>query len=124
MTLHGQRVASSQLPSDIRCFLAPLDAAFVVRRFLSVIEPDIYVCMETELWPAIFVELDKSNIPALIVNGRLTSRSLHRYKKISGLMKKILGSLAGIGVISRRDADYFRELGIAENILEVTGNIK
>ena len=124
MTQHGHRVAINQLPADVHCFLAPLDAIVVVRRFISAVQPDIYVCLETELWPAMFTELHRQGVPALVLNGRLTPRSVGRYKKIAGLMSEILGGLSGVGAISAEDGNRFTDLGVSQKVLRVTGNIK
>jgi 3-deoxy-D-manno-octulosonic-acid transferase len=124
MTKQGRSVASSQMPPEISCFLAPLDVPVTVRRFLDVIEPDLYVCLETELWPAMFFELHKSGIPSLILNGRMTQRSLRRYRMVSGLMGRLLGNLKGLAVISREDGERFKELGAPSESVRITGNIK
>ena len=124
MTKHGLSVASSQLPPEVFCFLAPLDIPVVVHRFLAVIEPDVYVCLETELWPVMFIELHRMGIPSVILNGRMTQRSSRRYNMIRNLMKRLLGNLAGLAVISHADGKRFLELGVPAEVIRVTGNIK
>ncbi len=124
MTKQGQSVACSHKQQEITCFLAPLDVPVIVRRFLETIEPDIYVCLETELWPAMFFELHKSGIPSVVLNGRMTPRSFRRYQMVSGLMGRILENLEGIAVISREDGERFKELGVQSESVRITGNIK
>ena len=124
ITEPGRAVAQNQLTPEVYCFLAPLDIFFVVRRFLAAVEPDIYICMETELWPAMFIELNRSRIPAIVLNGRLTPSSLRSYRRIGGLMHEVLGNVSGVAVISKEDKERFHELGVPEKILSVSGNIK
>lgn len=124
MTEHGLSVASRQLPREVFCFLAPLDVPVAVHRFLAAIQPDMYVCLETELWPSMFIELQRAGIPSVILNGRMTQRSRRRYNMIRHLMGRLLGNLAGLAVISRDDGNRFRELGAPAEIIRVTGNIK
>lgn len=124
MTKHGRGVAEKQLPPEVTCFLAPLDIPIVVRRFLSTVEPDLYVCMETELWPAMFIELQRSGTPSMILNGRMSPRSFQRYSMIRSLIGAVLGSLSATAVISEVDSRRFKELGAPSETLSVTGNIK
>lgn len=124
MTKQGLSVASRQLPPEVFCFLAPLDITFAVRRFLVAVEPDAYVCLETELWPVMFTELHRMGIPSVILNGRMTKRSSRRYTMIRDLIKRIFGNLAGIAVISEDDGKRFRDLGASPESILVTGNIK
>ena len=124
MTKHGLSIASKQLPAEVFCFLAPLDIPVTVHRFLAAIEPDIYVCLETELWPAMFIELHQVGIPSVILNGRMTERSSQHYNIIHGLMRRLLGNLDGLAVISEVDGKRFRELGASTESIRVTGNIK
>lgn len=124
MTKHGNSVARKKVSPQVTCFLAPLDVPRIVRRTVQNIEPDLYVCIETELWPAMFVELAKAGIPSMILNGRMTARSYRRYARVRGLFAKMLANISGIAVISDEDGHRFRKLGVAPEILQVTGNIK
>jgi len=95
-----------------------------VRGFLKSIGPDLYICLETELWPAMFMELKKSGIPSLLLNGRMTSRSFRRYRRTGRLFTEILTGLSGVAVITREHADRFKALGARPDCIRVTGNMK
>lgn len=124
MTVQGLEVARQQLPSDICSFLAPLDVPRIVRRVLALVRPDIYVCLETELWPAMLGELRKAGTAMVLLNGRMTVRSFRRYRLVHGLMKRILQGFSGVAVIRGEDGTRFAELGVAAGNIQVTGNIK
>ena len=124
MTRQGRAVAGRQMPSGVTCFLAPLDVPVVVRRFLAAIRPDMYVCLETELWPAMFTELNRAGIPAALLNGRMTRRSFDRYRMARGLIGRVLVNLEGLAVISQEDGERFQALGARKDTVRVTGNIK
>ena len=51
ITRQGRAVAQTLLPSQVRCELAPLDVPQVVDRALKFLQPDLYICLETEFWP-------------------------------------------------------------------------
>ncbi|MCI5158536.1 MAG: hypothetical protein D3906_08870, partial [Candidatus Electrothrix sp. AUS1_2] len=75
MTGQGRTVARSLLPSRIHCELAPLDLPQAVGRSLQRVQPDLYICLETELWPVMLTSLRKAGVPMLLLNGRISERS-------------------------------------------------
>lgn len=124
MTVQGLEVARQHLPPDIHSFLAPLDVPWIARRVLALVRPDIYVCLETELWPAILGELRKAGITMVLLNGRMTARSFRRYRLARGLMDTLLRGFSGVAVIGAEDGKRFTGLGVAPGDIQVTGNIK
>lgn len=124
MTIHGLDVARKQVPPNVFCFLAPLDVPFIVRRVLRRVNPSLYICLETELWPVMLTELKKSGTKMALLNGRITERSFKRYSLVPGLMKKVLSGFSIVGVIRGEDANRFGSLGVPVERIQVTGNIK
>ena len=124
MTEQGHRVAEKKLTNRATCLMAPLDAPFIVRRALDYIRPDLFVCVETELWPALLSELHKAGVGMYLVNGRLSERSFGRYLKIKGLMQQLLSGFTSVSVIRPEDGKRFAALGVAEDLICVSGNSK
>jgi len=124
MTAQGLTVARQQLPRAICSFLAPLDLAWIVRRVLAHVRPDIYICLETELWPAMLRELRKAGTCMVLLNGRMTAKSFRRYRLARGLMGPLLQGFAGVAVIREEDGTRIAGLGVAPKRIQVTGNIK
>ncbi|BCO08161.1 3-deoxy-D-manno-octulosonic acid transferase [Desulfolithobacter dissulfuricans] len=124
MTRQGHRVAARQLAGQAVCLMAPLDAAPAVRRALSHIRPDCYICLETELWPVMLSDLSHAGIPMLLLNGRMSERSCRRYRHLGPLVPNILAGFVRIGVISETDRARFQALGVPGEKIEVTGNVK
>jgi len=121
MTRQGREAARIRLP-EMRCELAPVDTPQAVRRALREIRPDVYVCLETELWPTMLRETSKAGIPLLLLNGRLSERSFRRYRLLSGFMADLLKKFTAIGVIGEQDGARFRALGAGQ--VQVCGNLK
>lgn len=124
MTVHGRDFAREHLDPDIACHLAPLDVPFVVSRAINILRPDIYVCLETELWPILIDRLKGSQVPALLINGRISAKSISRYRRFNGLFGPVLRNFAAIGAISEEDRQRFIEVGAVSESVTVTGNIK
>ncbi|HHO47836.1 MAG TPA: hypothetical protein ENN06_05215 [Desulfobacteraceae bacterium] len=124
MTVDGRRVAGKQLPAHVNCLLAPLDVPWVARRVINNIRPDIYACLETELWPALLAELRKAGVRAVLLNGRVTERSFTRYALGRSLFGPLLGGFSEIAVIRGEDGERFSRLGVDGGRIRVTGNMK
>ena len=124
MTIHGRDFARQHLGSDIACHLAPLDVPYSVNRALAAFRPDHYVCLETELWPVLLSTLKIKGIPTLLINGRLSPRSISTYRRFKFLFAPVVQSFRAIGAISETDRQRFIEVGAASDLVVVTGNIK
>jgi 3-deoxy-D-manno-octulosonic-acid transferase len=124
MTRQGREVALSQLPAHVRCELAPLDTPRAVKKALRTLRPDVYICLETELWPVMLTEARKAGIPMLLLNGRMSERSFNQYQRIRGTMNSLLRGFAAVGVIKKQDGERYRRLGVDAERIEVCGNMK
>jgi 3-deoxy-D-manno-octulosonic-acid transferase len=123
-TPHGQELAKKKLAPGATCIYFPLDFITSVRRALRHIQPDIIVCLETELWPNFLGEANCLGIPTLLLNGRISPRSFRRYRKISSLMKPLLNYFAALAMSSQDDAKRVIDIGAPANKVLVTGNMK
>ncbi|MGH1470525.1 MAG: 3-deoxy-D-manno-octulosonic acid transferase [Cellvibrionaceae bacterium] len=103
---------------------APYDLPDCIARFLKKIKPDLFVIMETELWPNIISQCHKKNIPIILANGRLSEKSANGYHKIKWLIEDTFSQLSVAAAQHRDDADRMLSLGLREESCEVTGNIK
>ena len=124
MTEQGMEIARKQAGNKVRCIYAPLDLIGIVGRAIRRVQPTIYICLETELWPAFLIEAKRSGCKLVILNGRLSERSFRRYQFAKGLMTKILSCFSMISVIQQSDAKRFMSLGAEPEKVRVLGNAK
>ena len=124
MTEQGNRLARARLPQSVACLMAPLDLAPAVRRALRTLRPDLYVCLETELWPVMLTEARRAGVPMLLLNGRLSQRSFGRYQHIGRYIAALLAGFHTLAVIGEADGRRFAALGVPEGRIRVCGNIK
>ena len=124
MTLHGRDYGRVKLGGDIPCFLAPLDAPLVVDRFMHLFLPDVYICLETELWPLVIGKARRRGAAVILLNGRISDRSIAGYRRFRPLFRAVLENFVEIGVIGRGDAQRFELLGAKPEVITITGNIK
>ncbi|WP_114241778.1 lipid IV(A) 3-deoxy-D-manno-octulosonic acid transferase [Dyella sp. C9] len=102
----------------------PYDLPFAVKRFLRRVRPRLAVIVETEIWPNLYFACRKRGIPLMIVNARLSERSLRGYKPMGSLVSRALGCVSQIAAQSRTDAARYRVLGASAEKIVVTGNMK
>ena len=124
MTVAGRDAAARRIPSLSACQLAPFDHPAAVRAFLAGVRPELVVIAETELWPNFFFESRRSKAKIAIVNGRLSQRSMSRYRFVRPLIARALACAEIVLVQTEDDARRFGELGAPSNRVHVTGNTK
>jgi 3-deoxy-D-manno-octulosonic-acid transferase len=124
----GQQLAAQRFPAPkkdaARVFYYPLDFAFAVRRVLSQVRPRALILMESELWPRMIVEAHRRRIPIIVVNARISDRSLPRYRALRWLWRPLLRRVTLILAQSEQDAERFRAIGAPAAAVRVTGNLK
>ena len=121
------RDAVEQRLSDIAEHVyAPLDFSWAVSRTIDRLRPALYVFIETELWPNLLGHLSRRGIPAIMVNGRLSTKSYARQRRppIRWLYAPMLRSLRLCLMQSDRDAERIISLGADPRSVHRTGNIK
>ena len=102
----------------------PLDLPFSVRRFFDAARPDLLVLVETEIWPGVLTEAGRRGVPVLLVNARLSERSTRRLRAAARLFRKPLAAVQRVLARSEADAGRFLLIGIPEERIEVSGDMK
>ena len=100
----------------------PLDVQFLVKKFLDYWKPETIVFVDSEVWPNYLLEISKRNIPLMLLNGRITTKSFERWKIFPNLSKKIF-NLYDLCLTSSSDSEKkLKSLG-AKNV-KFIGNLK
>jgi len=123
-TRTGQELAQERFGNRARVFYYPLDFAWIVRRYLRVLNPRILVLMESELWPRMLFEAHRAGIPVVVANGRVSDRSLPRYRALRWLWRPRLRTLTRVLAQSEQDAQRFIAIGVPRAAVETAGNLK
>lgn len=128
-TEHGQAFAKNKLSAGNRrpiatCIYAPVDFILSARKALSLLKPDVLVCLETEIWPNWLVEAHRLGIKTALVNGRISVRTIKGYLKIRPLMKATLNLVDAFSMINKADAHRIEMIGAPGERIEINGNAK
>ncbi len=116
--------ATSLFSENHQVFYFPFDFSWIMRRAFSNIRPAICLLMELEVWPNFVQIAQQSNVPVIVVNGRMSNKSFARYKKIKPIAKKIFSKISLILTQTEQYARRFKELGCLDEKVFVTGSLK
>jgi 3-deoxy-D-manno-octulosonic-acid transferase len=110
---HGARLVQSYLPYD---------TTTMVGRFIRHFQPVVCLLMETEVWPNLIAVCARRRVPVVLVNARLSERSLGKAQRLGQLMQDAARGIALVAAQTEADAQRVRSLGVASVV--VTGSIK
>ncbi|MBI5741469.1 MAG: 3-deoxy-D-manno-octulosonic acid transferase [Nitrospirae bacterium] len=123
-TYTGQKVARDSFHEADRIMYMPLDAGLIMRRVVGLLRPEIFITVETELWPALFRALKQRGCRIVVLNGRISIRSFTGYKRFDFFMKKVLSYVDFFYMQGRGDAERVTEIGADRHKVGVMGNFK
>lgn len=124
MTSSGYSLANKlDLPVE-KIFYVPLDFWFFVRRGLKKILPAILILVETEIWPNLIFCAKEFKTKIIIVNGRISDKSFKFYKVFSFLFRDIFEKIDLFLMRERIDLERVIKLGVSQDKVFYTGNMK
>lgn len=122
-TATGLEVASRAQGADA-VLPFPLDLPGPTRRFLRALAPRLVVLVETELWPEMLAACGEAEIPVAVVNARISDRSFPRYRALVPILGPLFAPVTLALAQTQEDAKRLVALGVPEEKVQVTGNIK
>jgi len=100
----------------------PIDTNFHSNQFLNYWKPSAAFFIDSEIWPNMYLNLKKKNIPTILLNGRITKKSYSRWKIFNNFTNKIFKIFDLCLSSSKNSTTYLKKLG-AKNIKSF-GNLK
>ncbi len=120
----GQKVALGKVPDRTKVIYLPFDLSFILKRTLKNIQPNLFITIETELWPNLLMMLKKRKIPAVVMNGRISDDSFKGYKRIKFFMRSIIDCVDLFCMQDVVYAERIKELGAPKDKIRVLGSFK
>lgn len=130
ITPTGQARARSLFDGRAAVAYLPFDLGFLVRRFLRRHRPAALVLVEGDYWPTLLRRARRDGLPVAVINGRVGDRSYARLGRLLRLPggRHLLGAyfapMTHFGVQSAEDRRRLVALGVPEERVTVTGNLK
>ena len=124
-TLGGYEMARQKLgDATAAVFFFPYDLPLAVRRMAAWIAPGVVIIVETDIWPNFLSEMQRREVPVILANAKLSNRSFAGYRRVAAFSTPLFAMLTRICCQTREDATRFKRLGVTDDRIEVTGNIK
>ena len=124
VTETGQKKARNILSEASDFTYYPVDFSPVVNRFLDTYSPDVYIMMETEIWPNFLREAASRGVKIFLANGKLSERSFRRWMQFRSLFRSTFDSISAACVQTEKDREKFVSLLRRPDDVFVTGNCK
>ncbi|MGH7847004.1 MAG: 3-deoxy-D-manno-octulosonic acid transferase, partial [Candidatus Binatia bacterium] len=119
----GVEMARKMGAADATIFF-PVDHPLIVRRALQAFDPMLVIFLETEIWPNYLWVAHRRGIPVLLLSGRISARSLRRYRWFSWLFGRAVRCFSALGVQTESDAQRMAALGADRSRIAITGSLK
>ena len=100
----------------------PIDTNFHTKKFLNYWKPCSAFFIDSEIWPNMYTNLKKKNIPIVLLNGRITKKSFSRWKSFSSFSKKIFDYFDLCLTANNKSKEYLYKLGAKK--IKFIGNLK
>lgn len=118
---HAKKIFRTQ---SITLFYFPFDFPNIIKAFLDLASIKLCIIAETEIWPNLLNELQKRNIPVILVNARLSEKSYKNYRFFRFYFKQVINNFSKVLSQSDKDTNRFLELGLNEDKIKTFGNLK
>jgi len=96
--------------------------ANLTNKFLDHWKPNLCIFIDSEIWPNLILDINKKEIPLLLINARITKKSFNRWKFVVSFAKKIFGKF-DLCITSNKESENFLKILGSKNIKNY-GNLK
>ena len=120
-TSQGLEVLGRINSPNLQTRMLPFDLPLLMGRLLDQARPKAVVLLETEIWPGLLMACAARGVPVIVVNARMTAKSLAGYLFLGPLLRR--WAPQRIGAMAPADALRFGLIFGAQRTT-VTGNIK
>lgn len=120
----GYAQAKKNIPeADYQVFL-PLDFKWIIRPIVSRVKPDAVILCETDFWYNFLSNCKKMGASIILANGKMSEKSLHYHQRFPWFSKALFDLIDTFCLQSDHYKKRFLKMGISEEKIFVTGNIK
>ncbi len=121
-TITSARLMAERLPQGCLHQFIPLDTPMAAAKFLQHWQPNRVLWAESDLWPNLLAAIKERQIPAALINARMSQRSQQRWQKHAAWFREILSTFKIILAQSKAEAEFFQSFAQGQVLL--SGNLK
>lgn len=124
MTASGKKLAKEKIEAADLIIYLPFDLNWVVKRAVNLFKPDLFIMIETELWPNLIKALDQQGTKLILASGRISDDSFDQYKYLGSLLADVLKRVDVFSMQQQEAAAKIEKLGAAADHICINGNLK
>ena len=124
-TSQGMNIARKELQTNVKALLPmPLDFWWSIERLSRSIMPELFILVETDLWPGLMHHLKQRGVHTLLVNGRISPRTFRSYRKCPFFVREMYRHVDLCFMQTDLDRQRLLQVGIEPHKVTTVGNIK
>jgi 3-deoxy-D-manno-octulosonic-acid transferase len=123
-TTTGMAELRRKLPLIVEKVYYPIDRRPWVRRAFGILNPEVLILIEAELWPNALWQARRRRVPVILANARISDRSFPRYRRAGFLFRDLFQGLEAVSAQSERDRDRLVQLGCRAEVVHPVGSLK
>lgn len=120
----GNQVARKYAGGKDVVIYYPVDFPWAVKKAVKAVNPELFVMLETELWPNMIKTLGVNKVPVFLVNGRVSDNSYRWYKKAAPVLKIVFKYISAFIMQTESDSERIIRLGAAPQKVSYAGSLK
>ncbi|MBY0528777.1 MAG: 3-deoxy-D-manno-octulosonic acid transferase [Rhabdochlamydiaceae bacterium] len=120
----GHAEAKRSMPDAALHIFLPFDFSWIIRRTIARLHPDVLIFVESDFWFHLIEGVKKQGGRVLLVNGKVSERSMKRFCKVPFFTNKLFGRIDHLCVQSPLFLERFAKMGVPAQKMTATGNLK
>ena len=100
----------------------PIDTNYHSKKFLDYWKPSVVFFIDSEIWPNMYSNLEKKEIPINLLNGRITRKTYSKWSLVPGFSKNIFSKFNLCLSSSNESKKFLNKLGVKK--VKFLGNLK
>jgi 3-deoxy-D-manno-octulosonic-acid transferase len=121
-TVTSSKILETRLPKGVIHQYVPIDRQVCVQSFLNHWQPDLALFVESELWPNLLLETQKTGCTLLQINARISAHSFSKWQKYPDIIQAMLNCFSLSIAQSEIDKERLEKLGANKTVC--LGNLK
>ena len=90
----------------------PLDTNFLTEKFINFWKPQVAIFVDSEIWPNMIRNLEKNQIPIILLNARFTSSSFKKWLIVKSFATEIFNKISIALPQNTETEKYLKILGV------------
>jgi 3-deoxy-D-manno-octulosonic-acid transferase len=123
-TATGYQAIQQNFADTVCSSVIPIEHCWHCRRFFKQHKVKLGLVMETELWPELLYQARRQDITLILVNARLSRKSLQIGNFVRSLLSRTLDYFTLILTRASADRDALLSLGARDEQIAIIGNLK